>query len=154
MDVHDEFFELLLHTMISSTDDAAQARDKLIKLRDWLLNNVPSKLYRFRIYIHIMQIPVFFLRPGLAAVGIPLGPALFALLLRLLAFLALALKDGAVGLQRAVVEHHFQRLLHELIGAAVPRRQGTSCQRVDAYAQILNHRARHQVIHLSCLLIL
>lgn len=107
MDVHDEFFELLLHTMISSTDDAAQARDKLIKLRDWLLNNVPSKLYRFRIYIHIMQIPVFFLRPGLAAVGIPLGPALFALLLRLLAFLALALKDGAVGLQRAVVEHHF-----------------------------------------------
>lgn len=48
MDVHDEFFELLLHTMISSTDDAAQARDKLIKLRDWLLNNVPSKLYRFR----------------------------------------------------------------------------------------------------------
>ena len=48
MDVHDEFFELLLHTMISSTADAAQARDKLIKLRDWLLNNVPSKLYRFR----------------------------------------------------------------------------------------------------------
>lgn len=48
MDVHDEFFELLLRTMISSTDDAAQARDKLIKLRDWLLNNVPSKLYRFR----------------------------------------------------------------------------------------------------------
>lgn len=48
MDVHDEFFELLLLTMISSTDDAAQARDKLIKLRDWLLNNVPSKLYRFR----------------------------------------------------------------------------------------------------------
>lgn len=32
MDVHDEFFELLLHTMISSTDDAAQAGDKLIKL--------------------------------------------------------------------------------------------------------------------------
>ena len=48
MDVHDEFFELLLHTMISSTDDAAQVRDKLIKLRDWLLSNVPSKLYRFR----------------------------------------------------------------------------------------------------------
>lgn len=48
MDVHDKFFELLLHTMISSTDDAAQARDKLIKLRDWLLSNVPSKLYRFR----------------------------------------------------------------------------------------------------------
>lgn len=48
MDVHDEFYELLLHTMISSTDDAAQARDKLIKLRDWLLSNVPSKLYRFR----------------------------------------------------------------------------------------------------------
>ena len=48
MDVHDEFFELLLHTMISSTDDIARARDKLIKLRDWLLSNVPSKLYRFR----------------------------------------------------------------------------------------------------------
>ena len=48
MDVHDEFFELLLRTWISSTDDAAQARDKLIKLRDWLLSNVPSKLYRFR----------------------------------------------------------------------------------------------------------
>lgn len=30
MDVHDEFFELLLHTMISSTDDIARARDKLI----------------------------------------------------------------------------------------------------------------------------
>ena len=48
MDVHDEFFELLLHTMISSTDDAVQARDKLVRLRDWLLSNVPSKLYRFR----------------------------------------------------------------------------------------------------------
>lgn len=48
MDVHDEFFELLLHTMISSTDDIARARDKLIKLRDWFLSNVPSKLYRFR----------------------------------------------------------------------------------------------------------
>ena len=30
------------------TDDAVQARDKLVRLRDWLLSNVPSKLYRFR----------------------------------------------------------------------------------------------------------
>lgn len=48
MDVHTEFYELLRHTEISSTDDADQAKDKLVKLRDWLLSNVPSKLYRFR----------------------------------------------------------------------------------------------------------
>jgi hypothetical protein len=48
MDSRDVFFELLNKTQISNVEDAEQAQAKLVRMQEWLLNNVPHKLYRFR----------------------------------------------------------------------------------------------------------
>ena len=43
-----EFAELLYGTVISSKESDEKAFEKLSRIRKWLLNNTPKRLFRFR----------------------------------------------------------------------------------------------------------
>lgn len=43
----EEFFEILNSIQVSNISDSQMARKQFLQARDWILNNIPDKLYRF-----------------------------------------------------------------------------------------------------------
>lgn len=46
----EEFEKLFYNTIVNSETSDQDASEKISKIRDWILSNIPSKLYRFRRY--------------------------------------------------------------------------------------------------------